>query len=98
MVKRDKKRTIRYTPSLGRVIARAAKRSRTGRFHVIPSISDEGKWSLVSEGSTSPVRIFTTKDAAVGFVKKSSFGKMGFVVIHNKDGQVQNTISFQTKD
>lgn len=99
MEKKTRKRIITYTPSLGRVIAKGARRSRTGRFHVISSISDAGKWSLVSEGATKPIRVFTTKNAAVSFVKKSETGKkMGYVVIHSSDGRIQDRVSFQTQD
>ena len=92
-------RTIAYSPSLGRIIARAARRSRNGRFHVIPSISEEGKWSLVSEGSTKPIRTFMTKNAAVRFAKKSDAGKKGgHVIIHGRDGRMHEEVSFQPQD
>jgi Uncharacterized protein conserved in bacteria (DUF2188) len=95
---RTRSRIITYTPSLGRVIAKGAKRSRIGRFHVISSISDEDKWSLVSEGSTKPIRDFTTKDAAVSFVRKSDVGRIGYVVIHSRDGRIQDRVTLQTRE
>jgi hypothetical protein len=99
MAKRAKRKIITYTPSLGRVIAKGAKRSRTGRFHVISSISDEGKWSLVSEGSTKPIRVFTTKNAAVSYVRHSETGrKIGYVVIHSKDGRIQDRVTLQSQE
>lgn len=98
MAKKTRKEVV-YNSSLGRVIARGARQSRMGRFHVISSISNEGKWSLVSEGSKKPIRAFTTKNAAVSFAKRSNVGRSeGHVIIHGKDGRIQNKISFQTQD
>jgi hypothetical protein len=91
-----KRRTLTYTPSLGRVIAKRARRSGTGRYHVISSISDDGKWSLISEGSTRPIRVFTTKNAAVRYVKRSDISKgKGYLVIHSKDGRIQDKLTLQ---
>lgn len=96
---RTKGRIITYTPTLGRVIAKGARRSRSGRFHVISSISDEGKWSLVSEGSTKPIRVFTTKNAAVSFLRRSdAVRKIGYVVIHSRDGRIQDRVTLQTQE
>lgn len=86
---------ITYTPSLGRTIARAARRARIGRFHLMPSMASQGKWALVSEGSTRTMKVFTTKNAAVSFVRKFDSGeKMNYVVIHNRDGRIYDTVSF----
>ena len=90
---------ITYTPSLGRVIARGAKRSRVGRYHVISSISNDGKWTLVSEGSTKPIRVFPTKNAAVSFARRAGVGKKtGYVVIHGEDGRIQDRVSLSLRD
>ena len=99
MAKKVSKRII-YNPSLGKVVARGAKRSRSGRFHVISSISDLGKWTLVSEGSIRPLRVFSTKNAAISFAKRSSLGRrdMREVIVHGQDGSIQNKISFQVQD
>jgi hypothetical protein len=96
---RERKRVITYTPSLGRVIAKGARRSRTGIFHVISSISNDGKWNLVSEGSTKPIRVFTTKNAAVSYLRKSDTGKKigGYIVIHGKDGRIQDRVTLHTQ-
>lgn len=98
MARKARKQVI-YNPNLGRVIARGARRSRIGRFHVISSISDEGKWSLVSEGSTKPIRVFSTKNAAISFAKKASTDSYpGEVIVHGQDGRIQDKISFQNQD
>ncbi len=98
MAKKVSKRII-YNPTLGQVVARGAKRSRSGRFHVISSISDLGKWTLVSEGSTRPLRVFSTKNAAISFAKRTSLGRYnGEVIVHGQDGSIQNKISFQAQD
>lgn len=91
---------IIFNSSLGRAIAKEAKRSRRSRFHVISSISDEGKWSLVSEGAIKPIKVFTTKKAAVSFVKKSdTIKKEGSVnvTIHDRNGRIQDRLSFQNQ-
>ena len=98
MAKRTGK-IIRYSATLGRAIERAARLSRIGRFHVIPSISSEGKWSLVSAGSTKTLRTFTTKNAAVRFVKESNAGKKGgHIIIHGRDGMMEKEVSFQPQE
>jgi hypothetical protein len=100
MIKKLPKKLI-YNPSLGKIIARAARRSRVGRYHIISSLSDAGKWSLVLEGSTKPIKVFSTKEAAIDFAKKyeaRTTGSLGEVIIHSKDGQTENKISFQKQD
>jgi Uncharacterized protein conserved in bacteria (DUF2188) len=89
---------IQYTPSLGRAIARKAKRARADRFHLISSISDVDKWSLVPEGGVKSIRVFMSKSAALDYVKniKRESGKV-YVVIHGKDGTVEDRVTFLTQ-
>jgi hypothetical protein len=96
MIKKLPKKIV-YNPFLGKIVARGARRSRVGRFHIISSVSDAGKWSLVLEGSTRPIKVFSTKNAAVSFAKKyeaRSARYLGEVIIHSKDGQTENKILF----
>lgn len=86
-----------YTRSLGRSIARAAKRVTPGKFHIISSIRDYGKWCVVADKAIKPMRVFSRKSTAISFVKKywarKSGNHPGEVIIHREDGWVENTIS-----
>jgi hypothetical protein len=82
-----------YTKRLGSVVARNARSSSSGRYHVIPSHT--AKWNVVSEGSVKPVKTFTTKDQAVSFAKQVAVARhAGEVIIHGVDGRILNRVSF----
>jgi hypothetical protein len=84
------KRSI-YTKSLGGAVARGAKGSAHGKFHIISSGSD--KWAIVLEGAIRPVRAFASQQAAVSFATQYAVSKSpGEVVIHGKDGSIINRI------
>jgi Uncharacterized protein conserved in bacteria (DUF2188) len=80
-----------YTRKLGEIIAREAKNIISGRYHVIPILSD--KWALVSNGSIKPIRAFDTQREAISFAQKISTTKSAIeVAIHGKDGRIKESI------
>jgi hypothetical protein len=96
MMKKPHKKLV-YSPSLGKAIARAARRSRVGRYHIISSVSDGGRWGVVLDGSTKPIKVFSTKEAAIDFAKNyeaRSTKYLGEVIVHNKNGLIEGKISF----
>lgn len=81
-----------YTKSLGGAVARDAKGSIDGKFHVVSS--QTGKWVVVSEGAIRPMRAFVTQKAALVFAKKYALSRSaGEVVIHDKDGKIRERVS-----
>lgn len=89
-----------YTRSLGRMIARAAKRIRPGRFHIISSIRNRDQWCVVKDRAVKPMRVFSTKSAAVSFVKKyrrNSAEDLIEIIIHDTNGRFESKISLPRK-
>jgi hypothetical protein len=84
-----------YTKRLGGQVAKNAKGSIDGKFHIVSS--QTGKWAVVSEGSVRPVRAFGTQKEAVTFAKKYAVERSaGEVVIHGKDGSIRDRISYKS--
>jgi len=82
-----------YTRKLGETVARNAKRTIKGKYHLIPLLSD--KWAVVSNGRIRPIKSFTTQKQAVSFVKK--FATPKFIIhvhIHGKDGRIKESMSY----
>jgi hypothetical protein len=80
-----------YTKKLGDVVAKNAKSSSSGRYHVIQSSSSK-KWGVVSEGSIKPVKAFEDKNQAVSFaISKATAVE---VIVHGVDGRILNRVSF----
>lgn len=81
-----------YTKSLGFAVAKGAKGSAHGKFHVISVGAD--KWAVVSEGMIRAIRAFSSQEAAVSFAKQYAISKAaGELVIHARDGSIMNRIS-----
>lgn len=81
-----------YTRKLGIAVARRARNSRSGTFHIIPSRLD--KWGVVPEGSFESLRTFKTRIEAISYVKSSVLhGKAGQIVIHGTDGRVTRRVT-----
>ena len=86
---------LRYTPKLGRAVAREARISgKPKRYHIVSSFNGPG-WSIVREGAVRSSKGFSTKQAAISYAKKSPNKSIFEVVIHGKDGGVQNVISLK---
>lgn len=83
-----------YTRRLGRVVAKDARSRRVRRVHIISSISNNG-WSVVNEGSVRPIKAFSTKKEAVSYATKAGSKSISEVVIHKKDGNIQDIIPAQ---
>jgi hypothetical protein len=81
-----------YNSNLGRAIARAARRSRARRFHVISA--NRGRWALVAEGSVEVIKYFVTPKEAIDYAKKSRIGhdNSGSIIVHSEDGSSKKTI------
>jgi hypothetical protein len=81
-----------YTKRLGGTVAKNAKGSIAKKFHIVSS--QTGKWGVVSEGSSRPIRAFATQKAAVHFAKRYAVLKsVAEVVIHREDGRIRDRIS-----
>lgn len=83
-----------YTKRLGAIVAKDAKGSADGKFHVILSLSN--KWVVVVDGKVKPVKAFTTQKEAVSFAEQSAILKsFKEVVVHGEDGTISNIISYR---
>lgn len=60
--------------------------------HVIPNQS--GGWSVKKGGSTKASKRFDTKIKAVRYAKKVAKNQHSELVIHKKDGRIQNPNSY----
>lgn len=83
-----------YTKKLGQAVARSAQTVNAGRYHVISALTITDRWAVVPEGSVYALKVFSTQTEAVEYASKTASKKTGEVVIHGKDGQVKNKISF----
>lgn len=60
--------------------------------HVVPNT--EGGWSVKKGGSTRATKNFGDKDSAVKFGKEVAKHQKAELVIHKKDGTIQNPNSY----
>ena len=81
-----------YTKELGKTVARGARRINSGRYHVISG--DAQKWMVVSGGRIRSLKVFSTQRGAVNFAKQTASRQNGEVFIHDRTGQIRDTISF----
>lgn len=81
-----------YTRSLGLKVANNAQPEFIRNFHVISR--DSTKWTVVSDGKVRPIKVFTTRQAAINFAKKTASIKTGIVFIHHRSGQLKSKISY----
>ena len=87
---------LRYTAKLGRAVAKKARVSNHGkRYHVVSSFNTSG-WSVVQEGTVRTIKGFGTKQAAISYARKSN-DLISQVVVHGKDGRIQNIIALNSK-
>ncbi len=85
-----------YNSNLGRAVARAARRSRARRFHVISA--NRGKWALVSEGSVEVIKYFVTPKEAIDYAIKSRIGDdTGSIIVHSEDGSSKEKLFFAAR-
>lgn len=83
---------LTYTKTLGNAVSSAARDIKIGKYHVISA--QTGRWAVVSEGATRPMRAFATQRAAVTFAKQYVVSNStGEVVIHAKDGKIRDRIT-----
>jgi hypothetical protein len=86
-------KAIKYTKKLGRKVAKSAMVSgRPKRYHIISSLNNGG-WSVVNEGAVKSLRGFKTKREAISYAKKSPNKSISEVIVHSKDGRIQDIIS-----
>ena len=88
-------RYVRYTKELGRKVANGA-RSSGRRYHVVSSFNRPG-WSVIAEGAGRTYKGFRTKQEAISFAKQSNRNSLIEVVVHNKDGYIQDVIALNAK-
>jgi hypothetical protein len=60
-------------------------------IHVVPHGED---WAVVSEKSSRPSRVIPTKQEALNIGRQQAQNNKGELVIHGKDGVIQNKNSF----
>ncbi|PKM65450.1 MAG: hypothetical protein CVU95_15430 [Firmicutes bacterium HGW-Firmicutes-2] len=60
--------------------------------HVVPNTS--GGWSVKKGGATKATKTFSTKKEAEVFGRQVAKNQKSELVIHNKDGRIQNTNSY----
>jgi hypothetical protein len=86
-------KAVKYSKKLGLKVAKSAKISgRPKRYHIISSFNNPG-WNVVNEGAVKSLRGFRTKREAISYARKSSNESISEVVVHGKDGRIQNVIS-----
>lgn len=56
--------------------------------HVVPN--PEGGWSVKKGGSEKASKNFETKDPAIDYARKISRNQNSELIIHKKDGSIQN--------
>ncbi|MBK5260958.1 MAG: DUF2188 domain-containing protein [Peptostreptococcaceae bacterium] len=56
--------------------------------HVVPNLS--GGWSVKKGGSTKATKNFDVKEAAVKFGKQVAIHQKSELVVHKRDGTIQN--------
>lgn len=86
-----------YTKKLGQTVAKNAQSVNSGRYHVISAVTVADKWAVVPEGSVHAIKAFSTQREAVTYARQTASRRTGEVVIHGKEGQVRNKISFAKK-
>ncbi len=59
--------------------------------HVVPT--DKG-WGVMGDGNTRITRTFSTKAEAESFAKRIAQNQRAELIIHGKDGQIQNRNSY----
>lgn len=59
--------------------------------HVVPNA--EGGWDVKKGGSERPIKHIDTKAAAVDYAREVSRNQESELVIHKKDGRIQNADS-----
>lgn len=60
--------------------------------HIVPNTSDG--WSVKKGGSTRATKNFEKKEDAIKFGKQVAKNQKSELVIHKKDGRIQNTNSY----
>lgn len=61
-------------------------------MHLVP---EDGGWALIDQGADTPTHIFETKDEAVSSGRSSAQEKETVLVIHRKDGTVQEVRNYR---
>ena len=83
---------IVYTKQLADAVAKDAKGTILGKFHIVSS--QTGKWAVVYHGTVRPLRSFITQKAAISFAKNYAVAKsIGQLVIHGEDGSITHRVS-----
>jgi len=60
--------------------------------HVVPN--SEGTWSVKRDGATKATKKFGSKATAINFGRAIAINQRAELIIHNKDGTINNTNSF----
>jgi len=90
-------KVLRYTPKLGRAVAaKAIISGKPKRYHIISTFNRPG-WSMVYEGALRSSKNFSTKQAAISYAKKSPNKSISEIIVHDKDGGIQNIIPLKSK-
>lgn len=62
------------------------------RYHVIPY---RNRWVVVESGDPTERRVIRTRDAAIQQARELAVAFKGEVIVHRKDGRIQDRISFR---
>jgi hypothetical protein len=82
-----------YTKKLGNEVAKQAKGGIIVKYHIILSKAD--RWEVVSKGSVKPIKAFSTKNAALFYLKQCAESKhIEEVIIHEASGSIIEKLSF----
>lgn len=79
-----------YTKKLGLRVALSARPANSGKLHVI--VSEGQKWSIVADGNIRASKTFANKSEAVRYAKQWADRIKGEVIIHNKDGGIEERV------
>ena len=61
------------------------------RLHIVPN---QGEWQLKGENALKAIKTFTTKEEAVQYGKGTATNQKAELVIHKRNGQIQNSNSY----
>jgi hypothetical protein len=68
---------------------RATENSGNPDQHIL---FQDGKWSIIPEGASDPIRVFDTREEALRWAGRSLNHQGATLVVHNEDGSINDTI------
>jgi uncharacterized protein DUF2188 len=89
------RKPLRYTKKLSLAVVKMAEISAAKTYHIISTFNRPG-WSIVPGGKDRALRRFETKQAAISYAKNFSNSSISKLIVHNKDGGVENIIALKS--